>query len=102
MAFLPLGNSDDFVSFSVDFPANSQKHALFHCITYGYSHADLDDLCDHLRDVPWEDIFKLDATAATSDFCEWVQVGIDYIALMVSNRSNFTHLFSCFCCCHVS
>ena len=34
-------------------------------------------LCDHLRDVPWEDIFKLSASAAASEFCEWVQVGID-------------------------
>ena len=32
---------------------------------------------DHLRDVPWEDIFKLSASAAASEFCEWVQVGID-------------------------
>ena len=32
---------------------------------------------DHLRDVPWEDIFKLGASAATSEFCEWVQVGND-------------------------
>ena len=32
---------------------------------------------DHLRDVPWEDIFKLGASAAASKFCEWVQVGID-------------------------
>ena len=30
---------------------------------------------NHLRDVPWEDIFKLGAAA--SEFCEWVQVGID-------------------------
>ena len=33
--------------------------------------------CDHLRDVPWKDIFKLDASAAASEFCEWVQVGLD-------------------------
>ena len=33
--------------------------------------------CDHLRDVPWEDIFKLSASAAASVFCQWVQVGID-------------------------
>ena len=33
--------------------------------------------CNHLRDVPWEDIFKLSVSAAASDFCEWVQVGID-------------------------
>ena len=30
-----------------------------------------------MRDVPWEDIFKLSASVAASKFCEWVQVGID-------------------------
>ena len=30
-----------------------------------------------MRDVPWEDIFKLGASAAASKFCEWVQVGMD-------------------------
>ena len=30
-----------------------------------------------MRDVPWENIFKLSASAAASQFCEWVQVGID-------------------------
>ena len=39
--------------------------------------SNLDGLCDHLRDVPWEDIFKLGASAAASEFCEWLQVGID-------------------------
>ena len=34
-------------------------------------------LRDHLRDVPWEDILKLGASAAASEFCGWVQVGID-------------------------
>ena len=43
----------------------------------GYSCADLDGLCDHLIDVPWEDVFKLRASAAVSVFCEQVQVGID-------------------------
>ena len=46
-------------------------------MVYDYSCADWDGLCDHLRDVPWEDIFKLGASAAASEFCEWVQVGID-------------------------
>ena len=32
---------------------------------------------NHLRDVPWEDIFKLRVSAAASKFCEWVQVGTD-------------------------
>ena len=52
-------------------------NAPFHRIAYDYSRADLDGLCDHLRDAPWKDIFKLGASAATSEFCEWVQVGID-------------------------
>ena len=30
-----------------------------------------------MRDVPWEDIFKLGVSAAVSEFCEWVQVRID-------------------------
>ena len=76
--FPPLGNSDHVVvSVSIDFPSNSQQDAPLHHIAYGYSCADLDGLCDHLRDAPWEDIFKLSASAAASEFCESVQVGID-------------------------
>ena len=59
------------------FPLTSQQDAPFHRIGHDYSHADWDGLHDHLRDVPWEDIFKLGASAAASEFCEWVQVGID-------------------------
>ena len=78
MAFLPMGNSDDVVvSTSIDFPSNSQQDPLFLCIAYDCSRADWDGLCDHLRDVSWEDIFKLGASVAASEFCEWVQVGID-------------------------
>ena len=50
---------------------------LFHCIAYDCSRADWDGLCDHLRDVAWENNFKLGASAAASEFCEWVRVGID-------------------------
>ena len=78
MAFPPSENSDHIVvSVSIDFPTNSQQVAPFHCIAYDYSLADWDGLSDHLRDVPWEDIFKLGASAAASDFCEWVQVRTD-------------------------
>ena len=38
-------------------------------IAYGYSRADWFGLRDHLRDVPWKDIFKLSASAAASEFC---------------------------------
>ena len=66
------------------------NNALFHRIAYDYSHADWDGLCDHLRDVPWEDIFKLSASAAVSEFCEWVQVGIDiYPSKKISGQASF-------------
>ena len=81
MAFPLLGNSDHIVvSVSIDFPSNPsnwQWDAPFHRITYGYSRADRAGLRDHLRDAPWKDIFKLGASAAASEFCEWVQVEID-------------------------
>ena len=78
MAFPPLGNSDHVVvSVSIDFATNSQLDAPFYHIAYDYSQGDWDGLCDHLRDVPCEDIFKLGASAAASEFCELVQVGID-------------------------
>ena len=69
MAFPPLGNSNHVVvSISTDFPSNSQQDAMFHRIAYDYSCADWDGLRDHLRDVPWEDIFQLTASAAASTY----------------------------------
>ena len=78
MVFPPLGNSDHVAtSVSIHFPSNSKWDAQFHRIAYDYSRADWNSLRDHLRDVPREDIFKLSASAAASEFCEWFQVGID-------------------------
>ena len=70
MTFPLLGNSDVAVSVSIDFLSYLQWHALIHCIAYNCCCADWDGLHDHLRDVPWEDIFKLSASTATSEFCE--------------------------------
>ena len=64
-------------SVSTDFRSYSQWDAPFHHIAYDYSHADWDGLGDHLRDVTWEAIFKLSASSAASEFCEWFPVGID-------------------------
>ena len=73
MALPPLGNSDHaVVSVSIDFQINSKQDTPFHRVAYDYSCANWDGLCDHLRDVPWEDIFKLSASAAASEFCKWV------------------------------
>ena len=78
MAFPPLGNSDHVVvSVSIDFPTNSKQDVPFLRITYDYSRAGWDGLRDHLRDVPWEDIFKLGASAAASEFCKWDPVITD-------------------------
>ena len=75
-AFSPFGNFDHVVvSVSIDFPSDCKWDAPFHCIAY--SCADCSGLCDNLRDVPWEDIFKLGASAAAREFCMWVQGGID-------------------------
>ena len=79
-AFPPLGSSDHVVvSVSIDFPSYSHRDSPFHRIAYDYSRADWNGLLDHLRDVPWGDIFKLSASAAASEFCELVQVGIDVL-----------------------
>ena len=64
------------------FPINSNQDTSIHSVPYYYSPADWDGLHDHLRDVPWEDIFKPSASAAASaaafsEFCEWVQIGVD-------------------------
>ena len=96
MAFPPLGNSDCVVvSVSIDFPKNTKWNAPFYCIAYDYSCPDWDSLCDHLRDVPLKDIFKLSASAATSvlvNFLSRFRLELMCIFLIVSIRSNLTHL----------
>ena len=70
MAFPPFGNPDHVVSVSIDFPSYSQWDAPFHHIGCDYSCGDEDGLRDHLRDVPWEDIFKLSVSAAAQESFE--------------------------------
>ena len=91
MAFSPLGNSDHVVvSVSIDFPSNSQRDAPFHRIAYDYSRADWDGLCDHLRDVPWENIFKLSASVVLLDFAGGFRLELMYISLIKSIRSSLS------------
>ena len=90
MAFSPLGNSDQvFVSVSIDFPSYSQQDPPFHRIAYDYSRVDWDGVCDNLRNLLLEDIFKLSASAASSEFCEWVQVGIVVYISQESGSQDF-------------
>ena len=68
MVFAPLGKPDHaVVSVSTDFPSNSKGIAPFYGQPYDYSHADWDHIHGHLRDITWEDIFKLGASAATTE-----------------------------------
>ena len=70
MAFPPLGYSDHvIVSVSIDFPIHSKRDTPFLHIAYDYSGAVWDGLRDHSRDALWENIFKLSASAAASEFC---------------------------------
>ena len=88
MTFPPVGNSYHVVvSVSMDFPTNSQRDAPFHCIAYDYSRAGWDDLHDHLRDDPWEDIFKL-----LVNFVSGFRLKLMYISLIENVRSSLIHL----------
>ena len=91
---------------------DSQRDTLFHRIVYDYSCAEWDHPFYHLREVSWEDSFKLSDSAVASEFCGWVQVGIDVFipnckyqvkpysspwfsaacAAAVVNRNHFFHL----------
>ena len=77
LQWLSLPSDHVVASVSIDFPPNLQRDASFHWTGYDYPRPDWDGLRDHLRDVSWEDISKLSAPAADSEFCEWLQVGIN-------------------------
>ena len=78
IAFFPLGNSDHVVSASIMTFCQTQNRwpVSWHSF-YDYSRGDWDGLGNHLRDVPGKDIFKLSTSAAASEFCKWLQVGLD-------------------------
>ena len=98
-AFPPLRNSDHVVVLvSIDCPINSQ-HVPSHYVAYDYSRADWEGICDHLRDLPREDIFKLCASAAATEFCEWGEVEIDVYILHCKYqvKSHLSPWFSAAC-----
>ena len=91
-----LGNSDHAVVLvSINFLSNSKGDALSRSTDNDHSRPDWIDLLYHLRNVPSEGMFEIDASpsAAVTDFCEWVQVGIDlYISLILNIKSGLIHL----------
>ena len=68
MDFPPLINFDHVVSVSIDFSVKPKGDAPFHSMAYDRFCADWDGLCDHLRNVPWEDIFKVCVRYFLSNF----------------------------------
>ena len=94
MAFPPLGNSDHvIVSLYINFSSNSQHDALFHRIAYNCSRADCDGLGAHLRDVPWEDIFKLLVLLLLLvNFVTGFGLELMYISLIENIKSSLIHL----------
>ena len=90
--FFPLLESfDHVVSVLIDFPLNPKEDAPFYCIAYDYSLADCDGLCDYLRDVLWEAIFKLSASGG-------FRLELMYISCIVNIRSSLNnfHVFQLF------
>ena len=75
MVFPSLGKSEHFVfSVSNDLPSKSKGNAPFCRRGYDY-YAGLHGL--YLKDAPWKDLFQLASSSAATEFCEWVQVGVD-------------------------
>ena len=105
-AFPPLWNSDQVnVSVSINFPSKSKGNASIHHTAFDYSCVDWDSPCDHLRDIPWEKIFKLSASAAGWDYVyiphpkyqvkphssAWFSAAYA-AAIVCTNRINLQHL----------
>ena len=92
-AFSPLGNFDHVVvSVSIDFPTNLKQDAPFHRIAYDCSRADWDGLRDHLRDVPWGISLNSVLLLLLVNFVSGFRLELVYISLIISIRSNLTHL----------
>ena len=92
MAFSPLGNTDHVgVSVFIVFLSNSKWDAPFHRIAYDYSHAECDSLCNHLRDNPWDYIFKSVLLPLLVYFVSGLRLELMYISLAVYIRSSLTH-----------
>ena len=66
-----MGTSDhNPVSVSIIVSSNSKRDVPGDHTAYDLSRADWDGICDHLRDVPWNGIFKLGASAGAAEFCD--------------------------------
>ena len=93
MAFPPLGSSDYvIVSVSMDFLSNSEVDVLFYHIAYDYASANWDGLCDHLKDVPWENTIKLVLLLLLVNLASGFRLKLMHTSLIVNIMSSLTHL----------
>ena len=93
MVFLPLEKPDHVVSVSILFKSHSQRDALFHRIAYDYFCAYWDSLHDHLREI-CQGRISLNSVPLLLhvNFLSGFRLELMYISLIVSIRSNLTHL----------
>lgn len=68
VVFPPLGNSGQSCC-NIDFLSNLEGDVHFLLIPFDYYRAYWNGLCNHLRDIPWTNIFKLCACVTASEFC---------------------------------
>ena len=87
VAFPPFGNCDHVVVF----PSIWKGNVPFYRTAYDYSRGDWVGLREHLRDVPWDDIFKLDLLLQPNSVSA-SRLELMYTSLIVDIRSNFIHL----------
>ena len=90
LALHPLEKPDHVVvSVSTDFSSNSKDYTPFHRTAYYYSLANWDGL---FESGFMKGYLYISCFCSTTEFCEWVQVGIDeYISLIVNVKSIFIH-----------
>ena len=94
---------NDFTSFSVllvlpisitiffvhGFDATS---SITHQVLYRSFDYSCAGLCNHVRDIPWEDIFEIDASAGGTNFVSGSRLKLMRIFHIKHIRSNFIHL----------
>ena len=82
------------IMFLSQFPLSSYQtpKALFHRIAYDYSLAYWDGLCDHLRNVPWEDIFKLVLLVLLVNSLSGFRLELMLMSFVISISSSLTRL----------
>ena len=65
----------------------------FHCTAYDQSRSNWEGFRNHLRDVPWENILKVGASAAVTEFLG-VRLGwMMYISLIVNIKLSRIDLY---------